>query len=109
MDFIAKDEGDYQAVSETIETPLKELGAYVIVANAGTVRFARVLVISDLAILKKTDRDNAFSYVADARSGEPIQDANVVLKEVYHVSGETASANSGHARGRAASRFSTRS
>jgi uncharacterized protein YfaS (alpha-2-macroglobulin family) len=52
------------------------------------VRFARVLVVSDLAILKKTDRDNAFAYIADARSGQPIQGVNVVLKEVYHVSSE---------------------
>jgi uncharacterized protein YfaS (alpha-2-macroglobulin family) len=92
--FIPKDKGDYTQAYETIDTPLKELGAYVVVANAGTVRFARVLIISDLAILKKTDRDNAFSYVADARTGEPIQNANVVLKEVYHVSGEGASKTS---------------
>jgi uncharacterized protein YfaS (alpha-2-macroglobulin family) len=88
VDFMTQRTGDYTAGYETIDTPLKELGAYVVVANAGTVRFARVLVISDLAFLKKTDRDHAFSYVADARTGEPIQNANVVLKEVYHVSGE---------------------
>ncbi|HEX8235004.1 MAG TPA: MG2 domain-containing protein [Abditibacteriaceae bacterium] len=85
--FMPKDKGDYTQAHETIDTPLKELGAYVVVANASTVRFARVLVLSDLAILKKVDRDGAFSYVADARTGQPIQNASVLLKETYHDSG----------------------
>ncbi len=81
--FKTKDKGDYQGASETIDTPLKNLGAYAVVARAGNLRFARLLLISDLAILKKTDRDGAFAFIADARSGQPIEQANVVLKEVY--------------------------
>jgi hypothetical protein len=61
-----KDKGDYKGVNETIDTPLQDLGAYVIVATSGNLRFARVLIISDLMILKKTDRDGAFAFVADA-------------------------------------------
>jgi tetratricopeptide (TPR) repeat protein len=81
--FSAKDKGDYQQTYETITTPLKERGAYVVVAQSGGVRFAQVLLISDLVILKKADRDSAFAYVADARTGHPVPGANVVLKEVY--------------------------
>ncbi len=81
--FNSKDKGDYQGVNETIDTPLKELGAYAIVAEGDGIRTARVLLISDLAILKKTDRDEALAFVADARSGAPINGANVILKETY--------------------------
>ncbi|MDQ3815319.1 MAG: MG2 domain-containing protein, partial [Armatimonadota bacterium] len=82
--FEPKDKSDHQWVTETIDTPLKKLGAYVIVAQTPGLRSARLLLISDLAILKKTDRDNAFAYIADARTGQPVSNANVVLKEHYY-------------------------
>lgn len=76
---------DYQGQSETLDTPVKETGTYVVVADAGEgVKFARVLIISDLAILKKVDRDDAFAYIADARTGKPVSEANVVIKERYY-------------------------
>ncbi len=81
--FNTKDNGDYNHRHETIDTPLKNLGAYIIVADGGSIRFGELLIISDLALLKKTDRDNAFVYVADAVSGQPVMNANVVLKELY--------------------------
>ncbi len=81
--FNAKDKGDYQGTTETISSPLKNLGAYLVVAQSDSVKTAQIVVISDLMLLKKTDRDSAFVYVADAASGQPISGANVVLKESY--------------------------
>ncbi len=86
--FNAKDKGDYKNAYETIDTPLKDLGAYAIVAEADGIRSARVLLISDLAILKKTDRDEALAFVADAKTGEPVNGVNVILKEVYYDSSD---------------------
>lgn len=80
----AQDKGDYQSVSETLEVPIKERGAYVIVGNAGGLRVARLLLLSDLAILKKVDRDGTFVYVADAHTGKPVINAHVVIKEIYN-------------------------
>jgi uncharacterized protein YfaS (alpha-2-macroglobulin family) len=85
--YDAKDKGDYQSTYETIQVPLKDIGAYMITASSGNLRFAQVLVVSDLALIKKTDRDSAFVYVADAQSGEPVMNANVVMKEIYWNSG----------------------
>jgi hypothetical protein len=80
-----QDKGNYQGVSETIDTPLQQTGAYVIVARANDrVHYAQVLIISDLAVLKKLDRDTGLAFVADARTGRPVIDANVVIKEIYH-------------------------
>ncbi len=82
--FKIKDKGDYQGTYETIDTPLKELGAYAIVAEGDDIRSARVLLISDLAILKKTDRDEALAFIADAKTGAPVNGAFVILKETYY-------------------------
>lgn len=79
-----KDKGDYQGVSETIDTPLKARGAYVIVGQSGNLRVARVLLISDLAILKKVDRTHALAYIADAKTGKPLMNAHVIIKETYN-------------------------
>lgn len=85
--FNAKDKGDYQNAYETIDAPLKDVGAYIIVATTDGLRFAQVLIISDLMVVKKTDRDSSFVYVADAKSGAPVNAANVVMKEYYYDSG----------------------
>jgi uncharacterized protein YfaS (alpha-2-macroglobulin family)/TolA-binding protein len=83
-DFKAEDLGDYHQVTAGVASPLKDLGAYLVVAQSGGVRAAQIIVISDLMLLKKTDRDGAFLYVADAQSGRPIAGANVILKETYY-------------------------
>ncbi|MBV9469317.1 MAG: hypothetical protein JOZ57_08730, partial [Abitibacteriaceae bacterium] len=82
--FDTKDKGDYQNTSETIDIPIKERGAYVVVAQSDGLRVARVLVISDLAILKKVDRDETLTYIADARTGKPVMNARVIIKETYN-------------------------
>lgn len=86
--FKTKDKDDYKGTYETIDTPLKELGAYAIVAEGDDIRSARILLISDLAILKKTDRDEALAFIADAKTGAPINGAFVILKETYYDSNQ---------------------
>ncbi|HEX8552097.1 MAG TPA: MG2 domain-containing protein [Abditibacteriaceae bacterium] len=78
-----KEKGDYHGATETLVTPLKERGAYVVVAQSGSQRYAAVVLVTDLVVIKKTDRDNTFAYIADAKTGQPLSGANVVLKEVY--------------------------
>jgi hypothetical protein len=88
------DKGDYKAVSETIATPARNLGAYVVVVQAtdGTARTPRLrtgslLIVSNLAILKKADRKGTLIYVANARTGKPVAGARVVVKQVYEYYG----------------------
>lgn len=82
--FNAKDKGDYQGVSGELQAPITQLGAYAIVASAKGQRFAQIVLISDLALLKKMDKNGSFVYVADAKTGEAVNGANVVLKEQWY-------------------------
>jgi len=79
-----RDKNDYQSVSETVESPIKNRGAYLLVAESGGVRVARVLVLTDLILLQKTDRDSTMIYAADAQTGAPVSGANVIVKETYY-------------------------
>ncbi len=74
---------DYKPVSSEVTAPISAIGAYAIVAQSRGVRFAQIVVISDLALLKKTDKDGSFVFVADAKSGAALQGVNVVLKETW--------------------------
>ena len=76
---------DYQPTNGESTIPVSKIGAYAVVASdeKGGVRFAQIVVISDLALLKKVDKDGAFVFVADAKSGEAVRGVNVVLKETW--------------------------
>jgi uncharacterized protein YfaS (alpha-2-macroglobulin family) len=75
--------GDYQSNSGEITAPFSDIGAYAVVATGGERKFAQIIVISDLALLKKSDKNGSFVYVANAKTGEAVNGANVVLKEVW--------------------------
>ena len=79
------DKGDYKPHNESIPTPLSKPGAYLIEADGdgGRVRGATLVLVSDLAVVKKTDKDMALCFVADARSGQPVPGATVVVRETY--------------------------
>ena len=81
--YNAATKNDYQGVSGAVTAPLLGLGAYAVVARADGVRSAQIVVISDLTLLKKVDKDGSFVFVANAKTGAPIGGANVVVKEVY--------------------------
>ena len=84
--YPTKDKGDYQYVGETLTTPLNATGAYLVeaVGDSGRVRGGTVVVISDLALVKKVDKDNALCFIADARTGQPVPGARVVVRETYY-------------------------
>ncbi|RYX82536.1 hypothetical protein EON83_19090 [bacterium] len=78
-----KDKGDYESKTTDVEVPVTDLGAYVVIAGSGDVRFGQFVVISDLALLKKSDTDGAFVWACDAKTGEKVSGANVVVKETW--------------------------
>ena len=81
--FDTKTKSDYQPNAGETLVPVEKIGAYAVVADAGGVRFAQIVIISDLALLKKVDKDSSFVFVADAKSGEAVRGVNVVLKETW--------------------------
>ncbi len=78
-----KDNGDYTEQDTKLDVPVSDMGAYVVVASAGDVRFGQIVVISDLALLKKSDVDGAFVWACDAKSGQKVPGASVVIKETW--------------------------
>ena len=79
----AATKSDYKAVNSQVKAPIENVGAYAIVASVEGARFAQIAVISDLALLKKVDKNGAFVFVANAKSGAAVQGAQVVVKEVW--------------------------
>ena len=83
------DTGEFVYYNETLKTPLTKAGAYLVVADgqAGQARAAAVVLISDLAVMKKTDKDHVLCFVADARSGRPVAGASVIVRQTWNVNG----------------------
>ena len=75
---------NYTNVNGIVTAPLTQVGAYAIVAQADGVRAARIVIISDLALLKKVDKDGSFVFVANAKTGAAVRGANAVLKETWY-------------------------
>jgi uncharacterized protein YfaS (alpha-2-macroglobulin family) len=62
----------------TVHTPLKKPGAYLLTARLANGNVSRVIVwVSDTVLVKKQLEGQAFYYVADAVSGQPMADATV--------------------------------
>lgn len=83
--YASGDKGDHQFHGETLTTPLVMPGAYLVEAagDDDQVRAATLILITDLALMKKTDKDNVLCYVADARSGHPAPNAAVIVRQIY--------------------------
>ena len=80
------DGGDHRPRQVTIPTPLAAPGAYLVEASGddAQVRAATLVLITDLALMKKTDKDHVLCYVADARSGRPVPGASVLVRQIWY-------------------------
>ena len=83
------DKGVFEFYSNTLPTPLLKAGAYLVVADGqdGKVRAATVVLVTDLAVMKKVDKDTVLCFVADARSGHPVPNASVIVRQLWNVGG----------------------
>src|SRR5207247_2290462 len=78
------DRGDHQALGREIATPLKEVGAYAIEASGPGVAAATILVVTDLVLAQKLHRDGILLFAANARTGQPVAGADLVVKEAWY-------------------------
>ena len=79
------DEGKFLYHSVTLTTPLTKTGAYLVVAAGedGKAKSATVVLITDLALIKKVDTKSVLCFVADARSGRPVPGASVIVRQLW--------------------------
>ena len=62
----------------TVATPLQKAGAYLLVAKMDNGNVSRIVIwVADTAIVKKMLDKQAYYYVADAVSGQPVAKANL--------------------------------
>jgi uncharacterized protein YfaS (alpha-2-macroglobulin family) len=78
-----KSPAEHAPVALEVETPLDRNGAYVVEAEAGAVRSAVALVVSDLAVIQVVNRKQVQAMVVNARTGAPVEDASALIREVY--------------------------
>ena len=72
-----------QAHTQIVTAPLKDAGAYVVVASVPGLRASVVAMVSDLALVQKMDRGRALFYAANARTGKPIAGAKILTKQTW--------------------------
>ncbi|UCH34354.1 MAG: hypothetical protein JSV65_17790 [Armatimonadota bacterium] len=103
---VTQDTGEHKLLGESVAAPLKEVGAYAVEARSGKARAAALVLLTDLAIVQRADKDRALVFVCDADSGRPVQGADVVIREVYneenksHVSVERGQSNQDGLKGK---------
>ena len=79
--YVTQDKGDHRHLQEELRAPLTEPGAYVIEADSGEAHAATLVLITDLAIVTKTDSRRHLAFVCNARTGRPEPGADVILRE----------------------------
>ena len=85
--YVTGDAGEHKWLNERVAAPLTEVGAYVVEASSRECRAATLVLISDLAVVQKVDKERALAFVCDARTGAPVSGAEVVMREVYLLAG----------------------
>jgi hypothetical protein len=80
---VTNDTGDHRLLRQRTQVPLSENGAYVITADGGQAHAATLLLITDLAIVQKVDKDRALVFVCNAKTGQPVPGAEVLIREIY--------------------------
>lgn len=76
--------GKYNEAYDYAATPLDTLGAYIIEARAGEkdqLRSTALVLVTDIQVVEKIDKEAVLDYVADSRTGKPIPGVKLTLWE----------------------------
>ena len=73
--------------AQTIASPLRDAGAYVVVASIPGARVASLVMVSNLALVQKSDRGRTLFYAANALTGKPQAGATVLAKQWWYSNG----------------------
>ena len=86
--YATEDRGEYKHLSREIGVPVKGIGAYLITASADGVIARNLVIVSDLAIMKKTAQKEAIVLAVDAVTGAPVNEADLTVGEWFHNRGQ---------------------
>lgn len=79
------DKNDYKSVSKDVEIPIKKSGSYILeVVGENTVKSASLFLVTNITMVKNSDKNKSIIYVVDRETGKPVSGANVLIKENYY-------------------------
>ncbi|MHC5036940.1 MAG: alpha-2-macroglobulin family protein [Planctomycetota bacterium] len=84
-DFATTDAGDHKWVEGTMKVPVRGPGAYVLEARGESVMHTSVLVISDLALIRKMDGTRLFVFATDAVTGKGVPGVSLAVRKKFWV------------------------
>ena len=77
------DPGDHSWIEDTTLLPLGEPGAYVVESTGAKLDHAFLVIVSDVTVLVQRDEGGSLVFVADAKTGDPLEAFPLILKETY--------------------------
>ncbi len=81
------DTGRHNQFGDSVSSPLNQAGAYLVEAAGGErdeTKTSTLIIVSDLAIVQKVDRDSVLVYAANAGTGRPAQGVKVLVWSPVH-------------------------
>jgi len=78
--------GDHKPYSEEVRIDGKlPLGAYLLEARSGSLSARDLVLVTDVSLVLKSSPTQALVYFANALTGAPVANANVILWESYYI------------------------
>ena len=77
-------DGKYNQAYDNVATPLDTPGAYIVEAHAGErnqLRATTLVLVTDIAVVQKVDKDSVLAYVADSETGKPMPGVRLTVWE----------------------------
>ena len=81
------DTGEHQTHEMMVTLPLETAGAYLIEASGADVTWRTMVLVSDVALVRKVAGDETILFAADARTGAPVEGAEVLVRQVHRARG----------------------
>ena len=81
------DQGEHRYRDFTVELPLAGQGAYLIDVSGDEVSRRAMVVVTDLALVRKISSEDATVHVVNALTGKPVGDAKVLIRQRHTARG----------------------
>ena len=81
------DRGKHKSHEMELELDLSEPGAYLVEAEGNGVAHRSLLLVSDIAMVRKVSDRETVLFIANAKTGEPVAKAQVLVRQIHRAKG----------------------
>ena len=81
------DQGQHRQRELVIPLDLKHKGAYLVELSGPETTFRTVVLVSEIALLRKISNEETLVFVVDANKGQPIANAEVLVRQKHQAKG----------------------